>query len=125
MRLGQVVICILMTLVPMYRVHAQPTPTGTSSGTVVDQQPCAPVTGTYENYVDVAKKGYATEYEAARRQNVPMQPMERFVPFLYTREAFEKRQAHQGFECVRITYLSDGLKVVGYIYKPKATNGKH
>jgi dipeptidyl aminopeptidase/acylaminoacyl peptidase len=125
MRRDQVVICILMTLVSLYHAHAQPTPTGTSNGTVVDQRPCAPVTGTYENYVDAAKKGYAPEYEAAQRQNVPMQPVERFVQSLYTREEFEKRQAHQGFECVRITYLSDGLKVVGHIYKPQSTTGKH
>ena len=124
MRRGPVVICLFLTLVSMSHVHAQPAPTGTSNGVVVEQSPCTRVQRTYEDYVDAGKKSYATEYEAARRHHVPMPPVERFVQSLYTREEFAKRQAHQGFECVRITYLSDGLKVVGHIFKPQVTNGK-
>lgn len=31
--------------------------------------------------------------------------------------------AYAGFECFRIRYVSDGLKVVGYLWKPKHTGG--
>ena len=118
------VLAVIM-LVCSYHTYAQSAPTDTSNGVVVNESPCEPVKGTYENYVDALKKRYTTEYEAARRKAVPMQPVERFVHALYTREEFEKRKAHQGFECLRVAYMSDGLKVVGYIYKPQDTNGKH
>ena len=40
------------------------------------------------------------------------------------RDEYERRNAYEGFECLRITYLSDGLRVVGYIWKPTATEGR-
>ena len=118
MRRSPVVICMFLTLVSMSHGHAQPAPPGTSNGTIVDQHPCAPVPGTYENYVDVGKKGYATEYEAARRAAPCPDAARGSVscnPCTPARNLQSARQ-HQGFECVRITYLSDELKVVGHIF---------
>ena len=43
---------------------------------------------------------------------------------LISREEFERRKAYVGFERLRITYSSDGLKVVGYIWKPVDAAGK-
>jgi dipeptidyl aminopeptidase/acylaminoacyl peptidase len=45
-------------------------------------------------------------------------------PGLLSRAEFERRRAYVGFECRRITYLSDGLKVVGFLWKPQDTAGK-
>lgn len=42
----------------------------------------------------------------------------------YTKEVYEKLKSRSDFECLRIKYSSDGLKVVGFIYKPKRLNGK-
>jgi dipeptidyl aminopeptidase/acylaminoacyl peptidase len=41
-----------------------------------------------------------------------------------SREEFERRSFYTGVDCQRIVYLSDGLKVVGYIWKPKVSAGK-
>ncbi|HEX8139187.1 MAG TPA: prolyl oligopeptidase family serine peptidase [Pyrinomonadaceae bacterium] len=43
---------------------------------------------------------------------------------LYGREAIERMKASGELELVKIKYLSDGLKVSGFIYKPKVTAGK-
>ncbi|HEV8487233.1 MAG TPA: hypothetical protein VGV87_27040 [Blastocatellia bacterium] len=43
---------------------------------------------------------------------------------LLSKEEFERQKAYVGFECLRIKYMSDGLKVVGFIWKPKNTEGK-
>jgi dienelactone hydrolase len=43
---------------------------------------------------------------------------------VYTREAVEKMRDAGGLELLKIKYLSDGLKVSGFIYKPKETAGK-
>lgn len=42
----------------------------------------------------------------------------------YPREAVEKMRTSADLELLKITYLSDGLKIKGFIYKPKATAGK-
>lgn len=42
----------------------------------------------------------------------------------YTREAVERIKTDSQLELQKITYLSDGLKIVGFIYKPKATAGR-
>src|SRR2546427_1937241 len=92
------------------------------SGTVVDHQPCGPYPlATYDAYVDNAKKAYAEEVEAAKReghrQTTPLT--------LLTNEQFAQRQKDAGrVDCRRVKYLSDDLKVVAYIWQPKGASGK-
>lgn len=43
---------------------------------------------------------------------------------LYAREAVERMREARHLELLKIKYLSDGLKVSGFIYKPKETAGK-
>jgi dienelactone hydrolase len=42
----------------------------------------------------------------------------------YTKEAVERVRNSSALELLRIKYMSDGLKIVGFIYKPKQTAGK-
>jgi dipeptidyl aminopeptidase/acylaminoacyl peptidase len=92
------------------------------SGTVVDQQPCVPYPlATYDAYVDSAKKAYAEEVEAAKReghrQTTPLT--------LLTNEQFAQRKKDaERVDCRRVKYLSDDLKVVAYIWQPKGASGK-
>jgi dienelactone hydrolase len=44
---------------------------------------------------------------------------------IYTSESYEAVRNSPDLELLRIKYVSDGLKVVGFIYKPKNTSGKH
>lgn len=44
---------------------------------------------------------------------------------VYSRETVEKIKNSTDLELIKIKYLSDGLKISGFIYKPKATAGKH
>jgi dipeptidyl aminopeptidase/acylaminoacyl peptidase len=41
-----------------------------------------------------------------------------------SRAEFEQYKAYAGGECFRIAYRSDGLKVTGYLWKPKHTGGR-
>jgi dienelactone hydrolase len=43
---------------------------------------------------------------------------------LYTREAVEKIRTAPDMEVFKIRYMSGGLKIAGFIYKPRATAGK-
>jgi dipeptidyl aminopeptidase/acylaminoacyl peptidase len=42
---------------------------------------------------------------------------------LFSREAYERALSDPGFEFQKLKYLSDGLKVVAYLYKPRQTEG--
>src|ERR1043165_783789 len=43
---------------------------------------------------------------------------------VYSREVVEKIRTSPDLELLKIKYMSDGLKVAGFIYKPKNTEGK-
>lgn len=93
-----------------------------NNGTIVEQMPCTPnPVSTYEQYLESSKRGFAGEVEAARQEGFRIE-----MPKgqLLSKEEFEREKAYSGFECRRIKYLSDGLKVVGFIWKPTNTEGK-
>jgi dipeptidyl aminopeptidase/acylaminoacyl peptidase len=96
-----------------------------SDGTIVEQTPCAPnPLRTYEQNVEAFKRFQAAEVEAAQREGVRLEMPADLSQRLLSREELEHRQAYAGFECRRLTYLSDGLKVVGFLWKPQDTAGK-
>ncbi len=94
-------------------------------GAIVEQTACPPnVVGTYEQYVEAAKNGYAKQIEDAKKDNIKLEMPTVFSKRILSREEFERRKAYTGVDCQRIKYMSDGLKVVGYIWKPKNAAGK-
>jgi dipeptidyl aminopeptidase/acylaminoacyl peptidase len=96
-----------------------------SDGTIVQQTPCPPrPSGTYEQYVESARTGYERTIESAMKEGFQLEMPPDFEKRILSREEFEKRKAYDGIDCQRIEYLSDGLKVVGYIWKPKNSEGK-
>jgi dipeptidyl aminopeptidase/acylaminoacyl peptidase len=99
-------------------------PAMAQNGKLVDSTPCRPHMVSYERWLRGQEYGYSAEVEEAARLGVTMQPFSALRPLLPTREEFERRRAYEGFECARLTYLSDGLKVTGYLWKPKDTAGK-
>ena len=86
-------------------------------GTIVKIEPCAadPVVS-YEAYLDGAKRSDAEEAEEARSGYA-------FVvsPAMYlTREQFaQRREQALAIDCQRLRYVSDGLEVVAFLWKPK------
>ena len=96
-----------------------------NDGTIVEQTPYAPnPVRTYEPYVEAFKRVQAAEVEAAKPEGFRLEIPADITLGLLSREEFERCRAYAGFECHRITYLSDGLKVVGFLWKPQDTTGK-
>lgn len=94
-------------------------------GTIVSQYACGrPPFISYDQYVYVQRRLFTGETEAAKAEGVEADFMADFTARIYSEETFEERNTFAGFECLRITYMSDGLKVVGFIWKPKVTQGK-
>jgi dipeptidyl aminopeptidase/acylaminoacyl peptidase len=96
-----------------------------SDGTIVSDEPCTiKLTGNYEEYKKLRTQFYLDEVKLAKAEGITMPQVPDLTPYTMTREAFEKRLAWDGTECRAITYMSDGLKVKGFIWKPKDSQGK-
>src|SRR5882672_7145053 len=96
-----------------------------NDGAVVEQVPCAPnPISTYEQYAAAARKRYSEEAAEALEEGFRMTVPDNPRPYLLSKGEFESQRTYAGFECRRIKYMSDGLKVVGFIWKPKKTEGK-
>src|SRR5215204_5060395 len=111
--------CLLLCVSSAFKHPAPP-----ENGAVVEQTPCAPNAATYEQFIEAFKRRQIVDVEAATRDGVTIEPDSRLVSRLPSKDEYERRRAYAGFECQRIKYLSDGLKVVGYIWRPRNTIGK-
>ncbi len=47
-----------------------------------------------------------------------------FTRRFYSKAEYDRAKANESIECLRIQYLSDGLKVVGFVVKPRNPEGK-
>lgn len=93
-----------------------------ANGTLVEQAPCPPFpAAAYDVYVKNATQAYDDEVEAARREG-----KRQTTPIaLLTKEQYAQRQKDaERVDCHRVKYMSDGLKVVAYIWQPKNAPGK-
>lgn len=80
-------------------------------------QPLPNISAQQENGVVVGRKTYVfPSYEKA----VEATDVEKYAD----RAAYEKAVGDAGFELQKLTYLSDGLKVTAYLYKPVRIGGQ-
>ncbi|MES1211213.1 MAG: CocE/NonD family hydrolase, partial [Acidobacteriota bacterium] len=91
------------------------------NGTIVEQTACEEEPAmTYEQYVRVETRRHTFEVEAARLAGLEMtSPLVLLSP-----EARSRQNDASQVDCQRIKYMSDGLKVAGFLWKPKDTAGK-
>ena len=92
-----------------------------SDGTIVEQTPCPSPGGSYDKYVESFERRQKLEVEAARREGFQIEILKDLSQGVLSRDEFRRRTAYAGFECHRIAYLSDGLKVAGFLWKPRDT----
>src|SRR5258706_1306862 len=95
-----------------------------SNGTIVANAACAanPM-GTHDEYAANEKKRNDTEAAVAKSACFT-EPGADFAARIISKEDFERQKAYAGFECRQIKYMSDGLKVVGFIWKPINTGAR-
>lgn len=110
-------VCALLTAACAFPATAQHAMT---DGSIVESMPCPlPAKRNYELYVRQQRTAMERENSAAASEGFRFSYMPNFERFLLSREEFEKREAFADFDCEKIKYLSDGLRVVGFIWKPK------
>ena len=118
---GQSVIALLLFVV-FIAAQSQTKPL---DGAIVEDAPCAaPAKRSYEQYLKEQKALLEGEVKAAASEGYKLDYLENFDRFVLSREEFGRRESFADYECRKIKYLSDGLKVVGFIWKPKNISEK-
>lgn len=94
-------------------------------GTLVEDAPCATsAKKTYEQYLKEQRASVEGESQTGAAAAFKANYLKNFDRFVSSREEFERRESFADYECRKIKYLSDGLKVVGFIWRPKNISGK-
>jgi dipeptidyl aminopeptidase/acylaminoacyl peptidase len=100
---------------------------GAADGTLLSSEPCPanPVTN-YAEYRASVRASLAQEAAEARSENIAMPDIgeARLDASLPSPAEVDDHLAYRGFECRSISYASDGLKIAGFLWKPKDTRGK-
>ena len=112
------VLAAITMLAPAHVLGAQaPHP---ADGTVIEESACPPrPKQTYAQYVGATTAAYRRQIDAVRKLNASVQMPADSTPVVLSRVEFDRREAFAGIDCRRIRYMSDGLKVVGYIWRPR------
>ncbi len=106
-------ICILLVMITGAAgvAGAQTNQPPLADGTIVEQVLYKFPFRTYEEWIEWSKKNVPNFNETAFRKNAPQ-------------EHFDFVTTTKEIECLKVKYISDGLKVTGYIVKPTDTIGK-
>lgn len=92
-------------------------------GEIVASGPCAArPQQTYAEYVKQAKRRGKGDVQAAVEEDFKAKAPPK--TYLLGKEEFAERSAYAGFECLQIRYLSDGIEITGFIWKPQDAAGK-
>ncbi|MGH8772654.1 MAG: alpha/beta hydrolase family protein, partial [Burkholderiales bacterium] len=103
---------------------ALPCQAQTGDGTVVSEVSCKPINLSYVQYLEASQRIHLAEAGRASAFGIDPPPFADFQRTLFTEQEYLQRTAPLNFECLRIRYLSDGMEVVGHIFKPIETSGK-
>jgi dipeptidyl aminopeptidase/acylaminoacyl peptidase len=109
---------VAVLAVLLFSAPALAQPASRRDGDILERTPCPPYPAqTYASYQERAQQVHREETEAAQREGLAMR-----TPLVYaTREEFEQAQAaSRRVDCTRVVYSSDGLKVVAFMWRPKA-----
>lgn len=91
-------------------------------GKLVSEVSCKPINLGYAEYVEASQRIHTHEALKASAVGIDMPAFANET--LFSEEEYLERTAAAHFECLRIRYLSDGMEVVGHIFKPVETAGK-
>jgi dipeptidyl aminopeptidase/acylaminoacyl peptidase len=93
-------------------------------GVILESKRAEPDSTSYEQYISFQEKQYPQDAMSSRLLGVTPPTLDKLRSAALTSEQYEQRLHDGRFECLRIIYRSDGLKVAGYLFKPVNTQGK-
>ena len=106
---------VLLCSVPGWSTDAR-------DGTIVKSEACKMTPLTHAQDLENIKKTYESESAVARGRGLTPLPFDQLPE--PTEATWTLIRAHEGFECRQIRYMSDGLEISAFLYKPVHTNGR-
>jgi dipeptidyl aminopeptidase/acylaminoacyl peptidase len=91
-------------------------------GTIISSEPCQLKPLTYAQHAELFKNDYESESENARERG--LNPLQYHPRFVIPEPEWNATRMHDGFECRALRYLSGGLEINGFLYKPTSTPGR-
>lgn len=96
-----------------------------ADGQLLERRPCPAVKPrAYDQYRDETRQFLERETALAKEEGVSLEGARDVASRTLAREEFEARESFSAYECFHILYGSDGLKVAGYVWKPKGPAGR-
>lgn len=99
--------------------------TSRHDGEIVKTEACEPVKTSYTDYVTYQQKQHAEEVKSAKEFGVTIPSFEAIRAKMLSSKEYDHSLHDPRFDCVRLHYLSDGLKVVGYLFRPRKITNRH
>lgn len=93
-------------------------------GEILKTEPCEQVKTSYDDYIAYLKREHDEDVKSAARFDVKLPSWDAMQAAMLTRQEYEHRLHDPRFECARLIYGSDGLKVVGYLFRPVDVRGR-
>lgn len=96
-----------------------------ANGQILERKPCDYARANYSEYRMRQLATYQQEADAAQAQGLLMRPATDAGAALLTEREYALRSRRDSVRCERLTYSSDGLRVVAYLWRPaKAHPGR-
>lgn len=118
------VISIGFLFMGLYSAPAFATDIAGANGTIIENRACEALPErNYDEYVKHRRAFLKGDMEDASREGYTVDYLKNLQRRVFSRDEFEARRKFDAYECRRITYWSDGLRVAGFIWKPKIRPG--
>lgn len=91
-------------------------------GRIIQSASCEEKQWSYDAWLKGQEEGYAAEIKSAAMHGIALKPFSELRAKLPDADEFARRRSHTGFVCEKLAYQSDGLKVIGFLWRPKNSN---
>jgi dipeptidyl aminopeptidase/acylaminoacyl peptidase len=89
------------------------------SADLLATEPCSATDGDYPQYLERQLATYRQEAAAAAKLGMTMRDEAAARAGLLTRREYAERHGRRSVTCTRLTYRSDGLKVIGFLWRSR------
>lgn len=116
-----VLLAIVATAALPQSASAQSARTGAATardGALLWREPCTASGSTHADYRKRVAEQWRADAAAAGSRGLPIRPLDQFLASALSEDDYRERKAYAGFQCERLTYSSDGLRVVAYLWRP-------
>ena len=87
-------------------------------GQLLSREACTMTGSGYGEYRQRTADQWRKDEAAARDLGLAIRPLDQFLAALPSEPEYLVRKAFEGFQCERLVYASDGLRVVAYLWRP-------